>query len=121
MTGQRGEGRLGVFIWLLIFGAGIFFAVRTVPAKVAVYEFHDFIEQETRFAATRGSGAREAKLFQEILDKAQELELPVTKENLKLKSNSRSIKVHVNYQVPVDLAVYEWVWRYDKEFESLKM
>lgn len=121
MRGERGEGKLGLFIWLILFGAGIFFAVRTIPAKIAVYEFTDFCEKETRIIATRAGRLDEAKFVQSILEKAEELQIPVSKKQVKVRTTQGKVYADISFEMSVDLEVYTWVWRYDEHYESLRM
>lgn len=120
MSREKGSGRLGVVIWLGILGAAVFAAVQIIPAKVAVYEFHDFIETEGRFMAT-SSRFEAAKLHESIVEKAEELDLPLDPEKVSIKRSGKHVKVRVQHSVDVDLAVYTWVWRYDKKTEHLIM
>ena len=122
MRGERGEGRLGVFVWLAIFASAIFFAVKTVPVKVAVYEFNDYCEQEIRMTATRGSSRISAEeIRKKILDKALELEIPLDKQQVKIQKQRNKITAQVDFQVTIDLAVYQWVWDYKEKYESIRM
>ncbi len=121
MRNQRGNGRLGVIIWLALMGSAVFAAVRIIPVKVAVYEFHDFCEQRTRFAATRGGRFNAEKMIKEILDKAKDVEIPLNKKQIKLKRTRNAITLKVRHEVEVDLAVYTWVWKYDEKYESFRM
>ena len=122
MRGERGEGRLGVIVWIAIFGAAVFFAVKTVPAKVAVYEFNDFCEQEIRMTATRGSSRVSAEQIRKrILEKAASLDIPLDKKQVKIQKQRKVISAQVEYQMTVDLGVYEWVWDYNEKFESIRM
>lgn len=122
MRGQRGEGKLGLLFWLLFFGAGLYFAVQTIPVKIAVYEFNDFLEKETRFHVTRSSGQfSPAALQKAILEKAEELEIPLDKKQITIKRRGKKVHTDVNYSVTVDLSVYEWVWRYQQHYENYRM
>lgn len=121
MRNQRGNGKLGVFIWIAIMAAGIFAAVRIIPVKVNIYEFHDYCEKEARFSATRGGHFDAVKLKKKVLDKAAELGLPLDKKQVTVKRSKSSVKVKVKHEVAVDLAVYTWIWSYDETFESMRM
>lgn len=121
MRGQRGEGKLGLFIWLIIFAAGVFVAVRTIPVKIAVYEFNDFCEKETRIAATRQAQPDHGRLLNSILEKAEELQIPLDKKQIKIKATQAKVFTDVKYQVSVDLEFYTWVWEYDQHYESIRM
>jgi hypothetical protein len=117
---ERGSGRIGVVVWIALMGAAVFAAVQMIPMKVAIYEFHDHVETQTRFMAT-SSRFSEAKLREAILDKAEELSLPVNPKQLSIKRTGKHIQVRLQHEVDVDLAVYTWVWKYDKTWESLMM
>ena len=120
MSSERGNGRLGVLVWLFVVAGAVFFAVRTIPAKVAAYEFNDFCEQEVRVAATRGRFS-EKKLVRSILEKADEVGIPIDRKQVRVRVRPKKIEVDIAYELPVDLEVYTWVWKYRQHYESLKM
>jgi hypothetical protein len=117
---EKGSGRLGVVIWIGILGAAVFAAVQIIPAKVAVYEFHDHIETEARFMAT-SSRFQPAKLHESIVDKAKELDLELDPKKVDIERQGKHVQVRVQHDVDVDLGVYTWVWKYDKKSEHLIM
>lgn len=120
MFDQRGEGRIGLVIWLAIAAAGVFAAVKIVPAKVATMELHDFADSQ---AQTAGVSARidEAKLLDSIVKKARELELPLDKKGLKLEVAPNEVRLRMKYTVQIDLSVYTMVWNFDEKFTHLRM
>lgn len=120
MVNQRGEGRLGVLVWIVLMGAGIFFAVRTIPVKISTMEFNESVDKQVQFAATTGTFNQE-KLMKSILDKATEMEIPLTKKQVQIEPRSGELRVTVQYQIEIDLAVYKWVWDYDLAFEHMRM
>ncbi len=121
MRNQSGNGRVGVIIWLAIMAASVFSAVRIIPVKISVYEFHDFCEQRTRFAATRGGRFSADALAKEIYDKSIEIGIPVSKKQIKVDRTKNAVVLKVKHKVEVDLAVYQWVWAYDETFQSFRM
>jgi len=118
---QRGNGRVGVVIWIAVMAAAVFAAVRIIPTKVAVYEFHDFCEKQARLAATRGGRFDAAALKKTIFDKAEELSLPLGKKSVSIKRDRAKVRIKVKHDVEVDLAFYDWVWSYDETYESIRM
>ena len=76
--GTRGEGRIGCIIWLIIVAFTGYMLYKFVPVKMASARFEDFMAEEAGFASIRG--VREIE--RNILTKAKDLELPVTKDNL---------------------------------------
>jgi len=120
VSNERGNGKLGVLVWLLLVAGSVFFAVRTIPAKVAAYEFNDFCEQEVRVAATRGRFSEKA-LVKSILEKAEEVGIPLDRKQVRVRTRQKKIEVDITYEVPIDLEVYTWVWKYDQHYESLRL
>ena len=117
---ERGEGRLGVVIWLLIMAAGIFVAVRTIPTRMAVLELHDYADAQVQHAGTMAK-VKTDEIFSSILKKAKELEIPLDKEDLDLDIRQNDLHMTMKHRVVINLEVYEWVWDFDKEFTHLRM
>ncbi len=121
LRNERGEGRLGVVVWLLIMAAGIFVAVRTIPTRMAVLELHDFADEQIQLAGTMGGRLKPNELLGTILDKADELEIPLEEKDLKLEVRSGDIRLSMRHKVVINLEVYEWEWDFDEEFKHLRM
>jgi hypothetical protein len=116
---ERGAGRIGVFIWLVLMAIAIFIAARTIPVRLHVLEFHDYVDEQTRYAAaSRNLTENEVRLS--ILEKARELELPLDPKQLRYDKKKNEIIVRVKHAVTVDLEVYEWTWAYDRQFEHVR-
>ncbi len=115
VRGQRGSGRLGVLIWLVMMGAAVFTGVRAIPVRVAVYQFHDYVDEQVKFAAA-ASRVDPRKLTRRILEKAHELGLPLDKKQVEVKVKRNEVKVHVRHQVTVDLEAWKWTWKFDETF-----
>jgi hypothetical protein len=109
---QRGEGRVGFFIALIIFAIVVFLGVKFIPVKVKSYQFSDFMRDEARRAAWSRD---ESKLQKLLIQKARSLDLPITEKNLKVVRGGGQIVVSATYEVPIDLAVTTYVWRFDQE------
>jgi len=107
---QRGEGRVGLLIALVILGTAIFVGVKIIPVRVTAYEFKDFIQQECRWAAVRQA---DEEVERRILSKAQELEIPLDKKNLKIKRTKSEMIISCSYQQPIDLKLPTYVYTFD--------
>jgi cell division protein FtsL len=107
---QRGEGRLGLLISLVILGIAIFLAVKIIPVRVNAYQFKDFMRQECRFAAVR---QQDNQVAQRILTKAEELGIPLEKQNLKLQRTTSEMIISASYEQPIDLKVTTYVYRFN--------
>ena len=110
-TSERGEGRIGLLIAVVVFGAAIFLGVKIIPVRVAAYEFRDILREEARFAAVRSTDSQVAS---RIMKKAAEMELPLDKKNLKVARTQRKVTISARYEVPIDLKVTTYVYKFDE-------
>src|SRR5467141_2238058 len=53
--GERGEGRFGTFLALLLVLLGIYLGVKCVPVMINAYAFRDFLDEEARYSQMRKS------------------------------------------------------------------
>jgi hypothetical protein len=108
--GERGEGKVGALIALAVVGIAIFLGVKIVPVRVAAYEFRDFVEQECRYAAVR---KHDSQVRNRILDKAEELEIPLDPKRLKLDRTRSEMIITASYEQAIDLKVYTYIYKYE--------
>ncbi len=108
----RGEGRLGCILWLAVLALVGYAGYKIIPVKVATSTFYDFMQEEASFASIRDV----KQLRQEILAKAQELEIPVTDENLVIKRARESITIEAHYAITIDFfnGWKKYVWKFDQ-------
>jgi hypothetical protein len=92
-----------IFI-LLIFVAILFAGAQYVPPYFDAYQFNDFVHQEVKYAGT----ARRTvdTLRADILQKAKEMELPLTKNDIRITRRGPSFTLEWEYHWPIDLKVY---------------
>lgn len=107
---ERGEGRLGLMITLIVVAITIFLGVKIIPVRVSAYEFRDMLREEARYGAVRDS---DEVVFNRILDKAAELELPLEKKNLTVKRTETQMIIKASYEQPIDLKVTTYVYRFN--------
>ena len=109
---ERGDGRTGFLISLVIFGVAVFVGVKVIPVRVNAYEFRDFIQEECRFAATR---ANDKEIYARIFDKAKELRLPLEKKNLHMERTTREMIISAKYEQTIDLKLTKYVYKFNHE------
>lgn len=112
---ERGEGKAGLFIALAIVGIAAFLGVKIIPVRVTAYQFRDFLDEECRFAAVRGTDADVAK---RILEKAKELEIPLSKKQLTLERTRSSMTIAATYEQPVDLKLTTYVYKFEHSYKA---
>ena len=104
--GERGAGRLKAVVWTLILAACVYVSVRVIPIYVNEYEFLDGMQTIARFATVNRQGPDQIR--DAILKEAEKAELPVRKEDIKVRAASGNVNINVDYSVTVDLHVYQW-------------
>jgi len=101
---NRGAGRVKAILSLAFVGIVIFCGIKIIPVYVNSYELDDYIRQQTPFWLTQRAGA--PAIQRNILNKAQDLGLPVTPEQVVVQAPGGRVTVSLDYTVPVDLIVY---------------
>lgn len=107
--GQRGEARLSTLIWLLLFVALIVVAKEAIPVKVKSSQLEDFMVELAKFA----SHNKEEGIQRQILQKAQELDLPLAKKSVSVKKSNGRIRMHAEYTIPLEFPFYTYYWHFD--------
>ncbi len=103
--GERGAGRLKAIVWTLIAAACVYVSARVIPIYVNEYEFQDGMQTIARFATVNRQGPDQIR--DAILKEAEKAELPVRKEDIKVRAASGNVNINVDYSVTVDLHVYQ--------------
>ena len=107
----RGAANVWCIVWLVILGFVGYVLWKVVPVKIASSEFYDVMQEQASFGSIK-----DVKFIEfEILRKAQELQVPVTKDNLKITKARESITVEAHYEITIDFfnGVYKYLWNFD--------
>ena len=108
----RGGANFGCIVWLVIVVFVGYVLYKVVPVKVASSEFYDIMQEQAAFGSIK-----DLKFIEfEILRKAEELHLPVNKDNLKITRSHEAITVEAHYQIPINFfnGAYVYVWKFDQ-------
>ncbi len=105
---ERGANNVGCIVGLAILAAAVLVAVKVIPARVAVAELQDYCEKE----ADQASLPRMTNeiIADQVRIKADEQQLPVRREDIKVWRDTSDIHIEVKYTVPLDLIVYKYNW-----------
>jgi hypothetical protein len=109
--GIRGGANFGCIVWLVILGFVGYVLWKVVPVKIASSEFYDVMQEQAAFGSIK-----DPKFIEfEILRKAGELKIPVTKDNLKIVRSREMITVEAHYEITIDFfsGAYKYVWKFD--------
>ncbi len=110
---QKGEGKLGCMVWLAVFLAIIMFGWKTLPVKTSSSQLKDFMVEQSKFARS----ASNQQIATRILNKANELDLPVTTKGITVRKTSARVEMRCKYTVPVEFPFYTWNWNFDLHVE----
>ena len=108
-NGQRGEGRVGFAIAVVIVGVSAFLGLKIIPVRIAAYEFKDVLREEARYGAVRDS---DKEVHKRIMASAAELEIPLLPKNLTVKRGAKQIVINATYVHPIDLKVTTYVYKF---------
>src|SRR6202158_4527853 len=109
--GERGYGKVGCFIWVLLVGLIGYCLYQIVPVKVANSSFDDAMTEQASFGSIKSVKQMEF----DLLEKAKELGVPVTKENLTITKTREKITIEAHYVVEIVFfgGAYKYVWKRD--------
>lgn len=106
LLSERGESRAGCLLWTLVLAAGILVSVRVVPVKIATIELQNKMEDAAQLMP-RGT----PRNFQDfIVQRAAELNLPITKKQVKVKKSTSRVVMDVSFTVPLDFIFTTYNW-----------
>jgi hypothetical protein len=108
---ERGEGRLGCLVGLILLGIAIFIAWKMIPVKVKAAQLRETVVDEAHSAGTHNDDRIRAA----ILAKAQEDNLPVTEKDITIVRANGEISVTVTYTVPIDFPGHTYNWHIQTE------
>ena len=111
---ERGEGRFGCLVGLVLLLLAGLIAYRMIPVKVKTADLRDTVEDESKSAGRHNDKV----IMANILHKAEQLELPVTKDDVRIKRANSYIKIDVKYTVPVEFPGYTYQWEFRHHAEN---
>lgn len=113
---DSGEGYAKAILALGILAALIYVGIEAVPVYVNNYQLADYLRDRAVKATVERPTAE--NLQAEVVTYARNLGLPVTSDNVQVTVTRDSVKIQLDYTVPVDLKVYTWVLHFTPSAES---
>lgn len=112
---ERGEGKAGCVIGVIILGIALWIGIKVIPVRVAVASLQDFVEETAQKASLLrvGSGegdTKEKQIIYLITRKADQERLPVKADNIEVRLTDQRCNIIVKYHVTVDFGVYKYDW-----------
>lgn len=111
---QKGEGRLGCVVGLLLLCAALFVAYKLIPVKIQAAEMRDAVQDASRAASGKSNELIRKGLFL----RAQELKVPIKESDIVISRRADFIKIEVAYDVQVQFPGYTMNKHYEFEAEN---
>jgi hypothetical protein len=102
---QRGEGRFKAIAYTAIVVFGVFSAFKLLPPYIAEYQLADKMQDQARFGVV--NHFTEEQIRETIFKEAQDLDVPIKKEDIKVLASPSVVRISLDYTVPIDLLVYK--------------
>ena len=105
---QRGDVPVGCLVGGAVALIVILVAIKVAPIMIHVGE----LDKQIGVYADRANRREynDKRIERAIITKAESLDLPVTKKDIKIKRTSNRIKITVGYDVPIEFPGYTYVW-----------
>ena len=105
---QRGDVPVGCLVGGAVALIVILIAIKVAPIMIHVGE----LDKQIGVYADRANRREynDKRIERSILKQAEQLDLPVTKKDIKIKRTSNRIKITVVYDVPIEFPGYTYVW-----------
>jgi hypothetical protein len=107
-TRERGSSKINTILTLAALVAIVFVGVKVVPPYFAKYQFQDSIETESKFALSAYPRKGIEDIRDDVFKKAQDLDIPLKREAIRVIVTNGSVDIGADYTVPVDLLVYQF-------------
>lgn len=83
-----------------------------VPVYIAAYDFDNALKTQAQYS---GSFKTNEVILRELLNKAAELELPITRSDIKISRSQSRLTIIADYVVPVETAFFTYDWHFTEE------
>lgn len=105
---QRGDVPVGCLVGGLVALIVVLVSIKAAPIMIHVGE----LDKEIAGLADRANRREynDQRIRRDILERAEVLDLPVTKKSIDIKRTSNRIKITVRYTVNIDFPGYTYVW-----------
>lgn len=105
---QRGDVPVGCMVGLVVLLLTAMIGIKVTPVMINVGE----LDKEISTLADRANRReyKDERIVSDILRKAENLDLQVTKKDITIKRTSSRIKITVTYDVPINFPGYTYVW-----------
>lgn len=109
---QRGAITIKTMISFAVLLFGAYLGFKFIPVYIAAYDFDNALKTQAQYS---GSMKTNEVIMKELLLKAAELELPITKSNIKIERSRSKMIITADYIVPVKTPFFTYEWHFTEE------
>ncbi len=114
LKGERGGISLGVVVGILLVLFAAYEAKQFGPLLLHQFQFHDVVIEASKFSAVKDANS----VANELVHKAAELQLPITREMIKVTKQATYTRVQIVYHLSAEWLPgkpYTWTVTVDEE------
>ena len=110
---ELGGARIGAVIWILMFAVLVVVSKEAIPVKIKTSQLEDFMVELAKFSTREP----DEKLQRRILEKADELQLPLVKDDVTVHKANGRVRMRAQYEIPLVFPFYTYVWHFDHQVD----
>jgi hypothetical protein len=114
---RTGGINIGCIIMAIVVALAGYAAYCVIPVKVKAAEFEKEVESFALQAAAQGAAMSDDKIINSLLNKAEELDLPITEKDITIRRGSM-IRIEAEYAVTVNILGYEFDMNFNPSYEN---
>lgn len=99
---QKGEGRLGCVVGLLVVVVALFVAYKLIPVKMQATSMREAVQNASRSASGKGNDT----IRKEVYARAKELKVPLKEGDVVVTRRADFVRVEVEYDVAIEFPGY---------------
>ena len=110
---QKGEGKVGVIFWILVFVIAGVLAKEWIPVKISDMQLKDHVDELAKLHPRRNG-----EFYTDmILRRANDLDIPLDRKNLKVDKTGQRVRVSLEYTQTLNLlfTTFDWTFRWKVE------
>ena len=111
-TNERGTVTIKTLLSFAFLLFACYIGYKFIPVYIAAYDFDNALKTQAQYS---GSMKTNDVIMKELLLKAAELELPITKKEIKIDRTTSRMTITANYVVPVKTPFFTYEWRFEEE------
>lgn len=118
LRSASGKGTIRTILTLALVGAVAYAGFKLIPVRAAAYQFDDEVREQIVLAGSRRRRVGDEEIRRTLLERAGDLGLDVTARDVKIRRSANTIRIEVQYSVPVEFPYYAFSWDFTSRHEG---